>query len=332
MNVVAKRKFRQYDTTMIKFSTATGSDPRALFRLVHISDPHLSNLKHVSLGQLTNKRILGYLSWRFSRRHIHRPEILESLIRNLDDVNAHHLVISGDLTHIGTAPECEQVASWLQSLGAANDISVIPGNHDRYIQDDPSQTTGLWSAYMSGDAQTGNDDAFPSFRQRGALAIIGLSTALPTAPFFASGRLGNEQLDKFAHLLEKTKKHGLCRVVVLHHGPLVDSNKFGKRLIDAPQFRSIIKNHGAELILHGHGHYPVNGWLEGVNTNIPVVGAPSASLLSSSHTKRAGYNIYEVITTDEGWKIQMRSYSYNVDSADFVLQKEQEFKLPPAGG
>ena len=315
---------------MIKFVPANPAHSQQSFRLAHISDPHLSNLDNVSWRQLINKRILGYLSWRVNRRFIHRLDILDSLIRDLDHIKAHHLVISGDLTHIGTAPECEQVRQWLENLGACSDISVIPGNHDSYTHDDLTRTTDRWSAYMVGDA--GSDSpataTFPSFRQRGPLAIIGLCTALPTAPFFATGRLGSKQINKLAELLQQSKEQGLFRVVVLHHGPLVDSNKFRKRLIDAEQFRSVIKSNGAELILHGHGHYPVSGWLDTVNVKIPVIGAASASLLSSSATKRAGYNIYEVNATASGWKVQMQSRCYDKDDGVFKNTETSEFTLP----
>ncbi|MFT5350490.1 MAG: 3',5'-cyclic AMP phosphodiesterase CpdA, partial [Gammaproteobacteria bacterium] len=171
---------------------------------------------------------------------------------------------------------------------------------------------------------------FPSFRQRDSLAIIGLSTALPTAPFFATGRLGQEQIDKLAELLKQTGEKGLFRIVMLHHGPLAETNKFRKRLIDAAQFRSVIKSHGAELILHGHGHEPVNGLLQTPYSKIPVIGVASASLLSSSINKRAGYNIYEVKQAASHWRLKILSRSYETENAVFKTREEMEFTLPIA--
>jgi 3',5'-cyclic AMP phosphodiesterase CpdA len=319
-----------YDTAMISFPPIETEKNQTNFRLAHISDPHLSSLKDISWRLLANKRILGYLSWRLSRRFIHRLDILNSLIGDLDSSRSNHLVISGDLTHIGTAPECEQVSTWLAQLGSADDISVIPGNHDRYIKENEATTIGRWAPYMLGDAALSSSQTldFPSFRKRGHLAIIGLSTALPTAPFFASGKLGEQQIDKLAQVLKQTEQQGLFRVVVLHHGPLSDSNKFRKRLIDAPQFRSVVQSCGAELILHGHGHYPVCGWLQGKNSKVPVLGAASASLLSKSVTKRAGYNIYDVNATDSGWRVQVESRRYDSKGATFLSNETQEFTLP----
>jgi hypothetical protein len=43
--------------------------------------------------------------------------------------------------------------------------------------------------------------AFPFCRRRGPLAIVGLTTSLPTGPFMATGRLGGEQLARLAEIL-----------------------------------------------------------------------------------------------------------------------------------
>lgn len=314
---------------MINFVPISKDNTEQDFRFAHISDPHLSSLDDVPWRQLLNKRILGYLSWRLSRRHIHRRDILRSLINNLDSTRVQHLVISGDLTHIGTAIECQQVKKWLDELGSASYISVIPGNHDAYIKTDKSQTTNLWASYMDSDVESKSTmTPFPSLRRRGPIAIIGVSTAVPTAPFFATGRIGNTQLELLAQTLKQTREQGLFRVVVIHHGPLVHSNKFRKRLIDSEQFRSVIQTHGTELILHGHGHYPVVDVLKTADAEIPVIGAASASLLSSSKVKRAGYNTYEVNTSSSGWELQMQSFSYDEGTAKFIIREEKEFVLP----
>ena len=162
---------------------------------------------------------------------------------------------------------------------------------------------------MLGDDQDGktSSELFPSFRQRGPVAIVGLSTAVPTAPFFATGKLGTAQISKMKELLERARQMGLFRIVVLHHGPLESSNKFRKRLIDAGEFREVLSTVGAELILHGHGHHPVTEWLDVNGTEVPVVGAPSASQLSSSNYKRAGYNTYEVERNEQGWLLKISS-------------------------
>ena len=313
---------------MLNFLPASESDKTGHLRLAHISDPHLSTLEHINWKQLLNKRILGYLSWRFSRRHIQKREILDRLIGDLNKFEPGHLLVSGDLTHIGTEIECQQVRQWLSDLGNGHDISVIPGNHDYYTQDDISRTFGCWSEYLGGDLQVETPPVFPSFRQRGLVAIIGLSTALPTAPFFATGELGTEQIRKLQSMLAEARNKSLFRIVMLHHGPLESSNKFRKRLRDAEAFRQAINLEGAELILHGHGHYPVWDSLHTEQFDIPVIGAASASALSSSDHKRSGYNIYEVEMLEHHWKLSIQSRRFDPADGVFKTVKEIELSIP----
>ena len=48
--------------------------------LAHLSDPHLTHLGEVRGRELLSKRVLGYLSWRTHRRHVHRSEVLDALL------------------------------------------------------------------------------------------------------------------------------------------------------------------------------------------------------------------------------------------------------------
>ena len=305
-------------------------DINSPYKLAHISDLHLSTLDHVNWRQLLNKRVLGYLSWYGNRRRIHRLDVLEDVLADIANIQSDHLIISGDLTHIGTPQEYDQVAGWLASHGSPEQISLVPGNHDCYVKENSQHTTSLWAPFMQGDAQNQDESepVFPSFRQRGPVAIIGMSSAVPTAPFFATGKLGNQQIEQMKELLEKAREMGLFRIVVLHHGPLASSNSFRKRLVDAETFRTALSSAGAELVLHGHGHYPVTDWLNINGVDVPVVGAPSASQLSSSNSKRAGYNTYEVQRHERGWTLKITSRKYENPPGELRDIDYKEIELP----
>ena len=151
-------------------------------RFAQLSDPHLSSLEQVRARDLFNKRALGYLSWRRKRRFEHRPEVLQALQRNLELPKLDQLLITGDLTHIGLPSEFRQASDWLQQLGDARQIALVPGNHDSCVRADWQQTYALWQDYMASDGSAGQGDGaqpFPSLRVRGQLAFIGLSTACP---------------------------------------------------------------------------------------------------------------------------------------------------------
>ena len=103
------------------------------FRFAHISDLHLTSLEDVKVSDLLNKRALGYLSWRLRRRREHAPEVLTALLRDLRQLTLDHIVITGDLTHVGLPSEFQQARQWLEALGAPTDVTVVPGNHDAYV-------------------------------------------------------------------------------------------------------------------------------------------------------------------------------------------------------
>ncbi|MEA2093819.1 MAG: metallophosphoesterase, partial [Pseudomonadota bacterium] len=265
-----------------------------------LSDPHMSSLEDVKWRDLTNKRLLGYLSWRRRRRAEHRSEVLDALQRDLEQVHPEHLVITGDLTHIGLPNEFRQARRWLESLGGPRGVTVVPGNHDAYIQVPWQQSFLHWQPYMVSDmvpdGGQGNsaDTVFPSLRHRGPVAFIGLSSARPSAPFFATGRLGDRQLQRLEELLAQTGRQGLFRVVLLHHPPVPGEEKWRKRLTDAAEVCKVIARRGAELVLHGHRHRAVQSRIEIPGTHVPVFGIPSASSIGYKPGRIAQYYVYTV--------------------------------------
>jgi 3',5'-cyclic AMP phosphodiesterase CpdA len=294
-------------------------------RFAQISDPHLSTLEGVGARELLNKRVLGYLSWRRKRRYEHRSEVLDALRRDLQGEEFEQLLVTGDLTHIGLPAEFRQARDWLQQLGPPAQVAAIPGNHDACVPSDWRQTFALWRDYMASDPQANSpstptdlDDLFPSLRIRGEIAFIGLSTACPTPPLMASGSLGRDQLEKLASLLEITAQQSLFRVVYLHHCPLPGVEKWRKRLTDAPELQALLEQHGAELILHGHGHRAHYLELECSCGSVPVIAIPSASALGLHGADVASYNRYRVERSQQGWNLDIEGRRYQSDGGDFV--------------
>ena len=146
--------------------------------------------------------------------------------------------------------------------------------------------------------------AFPFLRRRGPLALIGLSTAVPTAPFMATGRLGGGQLARLAEMLDRCARKGLFRVVMIHHPPISTPARRLKRLVDGADFCAVLARHGAELVIHGHDHARSLIELKGPRGTIPVVGVPSASEAPPGEHDRAGYNLYVVEGEAGAWRCE----------------------------
>jgi len=302
------------------------------FAFAQLSDPHLSSLEGVHPHQLLSQRILGYLSWHHRRREEHRPEVLAALLADLQHTRPAHVVITGDLTHIGLAQEFRQVRDWLNGVGNPTEITVIPGNHDAYVATPWAQSLGCWAPYMSSDTEGGRQPAahtaFPTLRVRGPVALIGLSSACPSPPFFATGTIGQPQLRRLEQILAETRARELFRVVLVHHPPLAKRSYWRKRLTDAAALCRVLARAGAELVLHGHTHRATNLTLQTTHGSIPVIAVPSASTIDSRPARRASYNLYRLTRTPTSWALQICTRTFAADTARFVDAGAQELRLP----
>jgi len=277
-----------------------------MFVLAHLSDPHLGPLPAARLAEISGKRALGYLNWHRSRRGRYRPEVLAALVQDLKGAGADHIVVTGDLVNLALRAEFGPARQWLSDLGPPHDVTVIPGNHDAYMRDAVLHSADYWGDYMRGDGAAGSDriSHFPFVRHRGPLALIGLSTAIPTGPLLATGRLGQTQLQRLGSILTRLDKEGRYRVVLIHHPPTSPRRKHFKRLTDDAALRHVLAEHGAELVLHGHSHVHSLIWLEGPRGRIPVVGVPSASASPQADVDPAAYNLYRITREAAGWRCE----------------------------
>ncbi len=272
-----------------------------MFVLAHLSDLHMASRPRIV--ELASKRGLGFINWHRKRKNIHRPEVLDVITRDLKAIATDHIAVTGDLVNFSLPDEYKRARTWLETLGGPSDVTVIPGNHDIYVRGVEQSPAAFWGDYMRGDdgAPSGT---FPFLRRRGDVALIALSTALPTGPFMATGRLGNTQLSRFAELLQQTR--ALFRIVLIHHPPLSPTSCYLRRLTDSEDLRGVLAAHGAELLLHGHDHMRALIWLDGPQNRIPAVGVPSASARAPhGEENSAGYNIFHIDGAAGAWRCEM---------------------------
>lgn len=160
-----------------------------------------------------------------------------------------------------------------------------------------------------GGAQPG--ERFPFVRVLGdGVALIGLSSAAPTLPTLASGRLGAAQIERLAVILAALGREGLCRIVLIHHPPLPGMTDWSRALHDAADLAAILRRFGAELVIHGHHHrhtimrLALAGGASGAS--VPVVGAPSASAARRVGRKPAArFNLYHIEREGGRWRIEL---------------------------
>ena len=289
-----------------------------MFTIAHLSDPHLAPLPPVSWSELVGKRVTGYINWQRRRRFIHDPGTLAAIVADLRRQTPDHIAVTGDIANIALAAEFSQGRDWLERLGSAQEVTFVPGNHDIYVRTAAKFAGRQWGAYMSDDDAAGG---FPFVRRRGNIALIGLSTGVPTAPFLATGWLGTNQLAGLAAVLNRLKNENVFRVVLIHHPPVSTAARH-KQLLDAPVLKRVIAAHGADLLLHGHDHLHMINWLDGPSgTRVPAVGVPSASAKGDTGRDLAAYNLYQIDGTRGAWQCAL--ISRGLDASGEVVQQKR---------
>ncbi|GGH28794.1 metallophosphoesterase [Alsobacter metallidurans] len=277
-----------------------------MFRLAHLSDPHLGPIPKPRLRELAGKRMTGYMNWRRGRDRIHDMGVMERLIADMKSFEPDHIACTGDLINIGLHGEFQVAREFLEDLGAPDKVSFVPGNHDAYVRTTLRDIERFLSPWMTSD--NGKFEGFPYVRLVGPIAIVGLSSAVPTGPFVASGTLGREQREKVANVLAFLAQQPLARVVLIHHPPHRSGSLTGRGLTDASALEEILGQTGADLILHGHNHVTSVNRIAGPGGKpIPVVGVPSCSAIRGALTHRAGYHLFDIDLTESGPTITGRT-------------------------
>ena len=98
----------------------------AAFTLAHLSDPHLPPLPAARFRDLASKRALGYLNWTRNRHKYHRREVLDALVADIRAQRPDHIAVTGDLVNLSLEAEFAPSRAWLESVGAAEHVSVFP--------------------------------------------------------------------------------------------------------------------------------------------------------------------------------------------------------------
>ena len=290
-----------------------------MFRLGHLSDVHLGPIPSLRLRDLFSKRVVGYANWRHGRAGVLTSQSLDRLVDDLRAQRPDHIAVTGDLTNIAMRAEFLSARGWLEALGPPDRVTAIPGNHDAYVPRAHRRFRRLWAPWMvSDDAEHVGRALFPFMRRKGHVALIGVSSAVASAPFMATGRVGQRQTDRMTELLDAARKEGLFRVILIHHPPkLINPANQWRKLTDGRRFREAIERHGAELILHGHDHIRSMTAIKGASGIVPVVGVPAGGGPALGGPRAGGYAIHEIAENGPCYELNVIHRGY-ADSGEIV--------------
>lgn len=291
-----------------------------MITLAHMSDIHLAPLPPVRWGELANKRLTGYLNWRFRRQSTLAGDGLHNLVQHMHTQSPDFVAVTGDLVNLGLEPEANTAWNWLQTVGDPSVVCVSPGNHDSYLKPSFGYNNERWGEYMRGE--TVDAAQFPFVRRVGETAIISCSSSVPSTPGFAIGRFEQDQADRLGRILKLMGDAGYFRVVLIHHPPNLEARSVRFGLRGAKLFREIIAEQGAELILHGHTHKSTIFAIPGKTGDVPVVGVAAAGAAQSEDGGEdpARYNLFKIERLGTAWSCTMREFGFQRLSPDIVLR------------
>jgi 3',5'-cyclic AMP phosphodiesterase CpdA len=260
-------------------------------RFVHCSDIHLLDLAGAHPGRFLNKRLTGGVNLLLARGRKHNHNLFDQIVAHALEYAADRLVITGDLTNLALEPEFELVRRKLREAGLP--VTVVPGNHDTYTRGSARERRFevFLGEFMAGERSEGD---YPFIHRQDGVALIGVSTAIPSLPLVAVGRVGEPQLARLGAALERTAAEGLARVIMIHHPVLPGVAKPRHDLLDLGAFGAVIARYGAELILHGHEHRRIEGTLPGPQRPVPVHGVGSGTYLSQKPDRHGAFSLYTV--------------------------------------
>jgi len=303
-------------------------DRGATFLLAHVTDPHFRGFAGASPMDFMNKRALGTLNLLVNRTRKHKMELLEALREDLRAQAPDHLALTGDFANVSLPGEWRAALAWIDRCGlepAA--ISVIPGNHDAYVESVVASRAfeRLFAPYMTNDlahhpAAAGERADYPYVQIRDGVAFVGVSSSVATGDSGAWGRIGDEQLARLEAMLAAPELAGKTRVVLIHHPPVRQKHGEDRNLRDRAALAAVLGRVGADLVLHGHDHQDERSELGGPGGKpIPVIGGGSASYTGGPE-RRSRYNLFEV----EGSRITWVTRAHDEPSDTFrEVRREQ---------
>jgi 3',5'-cyclic AMP phosphodiesterase CpdA len=306
-------------------------------RIAHFSDTHVLSLKGVQLRDLLNKRLTGAVNLALNRAKHYRVEVFEQTLDAILAVEPDHAICTGDLVNLALQPEFDKVSELLTERFAKDQLTLVPGNHDYYTKE--ASLAGRFETYFTeylpqevvsdGSTQVDEDDQrkeYPVSRLLNEVAIIGLSTAIPTASFMATGEIGGAQLARVSDTLSSDELNERFSLLMLHHPLFPEPNRRldqTRRLADAEDLIELLDQPSGpkvDLIVHGHNHEFKRMSLPQSQT--PVIQVASASRVGSKH--KAEFHVYVI---DEGKLQSIERHIHSPESGTFIPCDEQGIPL-----
>jgi 3',5'-cyclic AMP phosphodiesterase CpdA len=209
-------------------------------------------------------------------------ELLDHAVNEIKDLRPYLVVVAGDLTSEGYAPQYRQAKRYLDRLGDL-EMLVIPGNHDLmnvgflHFRDAFGPSEGVMRLPMN------NPDGTTPDRWATVVAVNS------SKPDLAEGEVGHQRYDWIRQAYEWPDDY---RIFVLHHHLVGVPGTGRERNIvwDAGDVLALLTELNVQMVLCGHKHVP-NVWQFG---EMLLINSGTASSHRVRGYTRPSYNVVEV--------------------------------------
>jgi Icc protein len=227
-------------------------------RIAHLSDVHILDARP---SRARSGYSMGHRFLSFGRPldALGRRNKLVHALSAARRVGADHVVISGDLTEIGSPGEFECLGEALHDSGIAPErITLVPGNHDLYTSAD------AWARALEGPLAAFEPT---SAREPGRILecagvrILPLDVARLQPLTRSAGWIEDSALEVVERRAADPGLADRPLLVVQHHPPFVRATQAWQwvdGLIGAARLMSILEAFRHLFVLHGHLHSAVN--------------------------------------------------------------------------
>ena len=235
-------------------------------RIAHLSDVHVLERRsnETSSYSLSTRVVSIHRRLDGEARAIKMKLALDSAKR----ARADHIVISGDLTELGTPKQFERFAEVLHdSALAPEQVTLVPGNHDAYDSRDG------WKRAMAGPlrAYAASSAGEPGHVvDRGGFAILPIDASRHQSIARSGGELTSDAADALERRTFDLALQKKATIVVLHHPPFGNSSNpwhFIDGLRGYGRLLNLLEKHPNLHLLHGHRHRIIDRIVGGTGKN-----------------------------------------------------------------
>jgi len=265
-------------------------------RVLHISDVHVEQgFGQVPWTTFLDKRAVGLTNLVLRRRRFYHdaPRVLASLAEWATGESVDVLLLTGDLTALGTEPELRAARLALTPLlEAVPEVVILPGNHDIYVKRDLAFENRFGDLLRTDLPELATDGVWPQVRLFGDdLAIVAIESARPNPEIRrSSGCVPQVQLDALPAIFEHAALAGRVILVGTHYAPRRASGRrdsLEHGLDNAEELLQVCGQVELGALLHGHIHRRF--FLQGPPLPLPLFGAGS-----STHRGHEGGWVFDV--------------------------------------